>query len=258
MSAIFLVRHGQAAFGKDDYDVLSELGVRQGTELGSYLVRSGARLDALYVGPRRRQVQTAEAMLTGARAAGGELPTPELLAGFDEFPFQDILRAAAPLIAAETTALREQLGGADPLRERRSFDRLFMLAMTHWIAGELDGQVPETFAHFAFRVRAGLGAVMAAPGRGRTVAVVTSAGPMAAAVQVGLELADKMVLKLCSVLANTALAELRYRGDTTLVPSAGVANPSRSGPAELAKLEALTVVSFNTTPHLLPALVSYR
>ena len=237
--------------------MLSELGVRQGRELGSYLVRSGARLDALYVGPRRRHTQTAEAMLAGVRAAGGELPAAATLTGFDEFPFHEILRAAAPLIARESTALREQLGGADPLRERRSFDRLFMLAMTHWIAGELDGKAPETFTYFVGRVRAGLSAVMAAPGRGRTVAVVTSAGPIAAAVQVGLELADKMVLKLCSVLANTALAELRYRGDAAELPL-GSPVASRSGPAELAKLEALTVVSFNTIPHLPPALVSYR
>jgi hypothetical protein len=44
-----------------------------------------------------------------------------------------------------------------------------------------------------------------------------------------------MVLKLCAVMANTALAELRYRAGAEL-----------------------TVVSFNSTPHLLPELVTYR
>lgn len=224
--------------------MLSELGVRQGLALGSHLVRSGVRLDALYVGPRRRHEQTADAMRAGAQAAGGELPIGQPALGFDEFPFLDILRAAESLIAVEALALRAQLGGADPLRERRSFDRLFMRAMTHWIRGELAEKTPETFAHFISRVRAGLAAVMAAHGRGCTVAVVTSAGPMAAAVQVGLELPDLMVLKLCAVMANTALAELRYRG--------------AAPPPDPAALAALTVVSFNTTPHLLPALVSYR
>lgn len=241
MSSIYLIRHGQAAFGQDDYDALSELGRRQGAELGRYLVRSGVRLDALYVGPRRRHGQTAAAMRAGTQEAGGELPEELPLPGFDEFPFQSILGAAAERMAEEAAALRARLGGADPLRDRRTFDRLFTRAMTHWIAGELDGLVPETFADFIRRTRGGLLAVMAEQGRGRSVAVVTSAGPMAAAVQLGLLLPDPMVLRLCTVLANTALVELRYRDDA-----------SQPGGPEV------TVMSFNTTPHLTPELVSYR
>ncbi len=243
MSVIYLVRHGQAAFGQDDYDSLSELGHRQGAELGGFWARSGVRLDALYVGPRRRHVQTAEALRAGARAAGGELPAERPLPGLDEFPFQAILTAAASRLEAEAAALRAELGGADPLRHRRSFDRLFQRAMTHWITGELaEHPLPETFAEFLARAQGGLRAVMAEQGRGRTAAIVTSAGPMAAALQLGLGLADAMVLKLCTVLANTALIELRYRGDELAAGSS----------------PELTVISFNSTPHLAPGLISYR
>ena len=241
MSSIYLVRHGQAAFGQDDYDSLSELGTRQAEELGGYWARCGVRLDALYVGPRRRHAQTVAGLRAGLLAAGGELPEELPLTGFDEFPFQAILVAAAERMAEEMAELRARLGGADPLRERRSFDRLFMRAMGHWQAGELDGQVPELFADFLHRVRGGLHGVIAAQGRGKRVAIVTSAGPMAASVQLGLMLPDAMMLKLCAVLANTALVELRYR-------DAG---------AE-AEAPDLTVVSFNTTPHLSPDLLSYR
>ncbi len=241
MSSIYLVRHGQAAFGQDDYDALSELGARQAEALGGYWVRGGVRLDALYVGPRRRHEQTAAALRAGTRAAGGDLPDELPLSGFDEFPFQAILLAAAERMAEEMAELRARLGGADPLRERRSFDRLFMRAMTHWQAGELDAHVPELFADFVRRVRSGLHAVIAAQGRGKRVAIVTSAGPMAAAVQLGLMLPDAMVLKLCTVLANTALVELRYRAA-----------------AAAAEAPDVTVVSFNATPHLSPDLLSYR
>lgn len=244
MSSIYLVRHGQAAFGQDDYDALSPLGERQGEELGRHWVRSGMRLDAVYVGPRRRHQQTAAALQAGTVAAGGELPPALPLPGFDEFPFQAILMAAAERMAEEMAELRARLGGADPLRERRSFDRLFMRAMTHWIGGELDGQVPELFAEFLARTRRGLAEVMVAQGRGKQVAVVTSAGPMAAAVQLGLGLPDSMLLKVCTVLANTALVELRYREAPT--SAAQHAAPE------------VTVVSFNTTPHLSPDLMSYR
>ena len=37
MKEIFFVRHGQASFGKENYDQLSELGVEQSKKLGEYL-----------------------------------------------------------------------------------------------------------------------------------------------------------------------------------------------------------------------------
>ena len=36
MSMLHLVRHGQASFGADDYDKLSELGWQQSRRLGEY------------------------------------------------------------------------------------------------------------------------------------------------------------------------------------------------------------------------------
>jgi broad specificity phosphatase PhoE len=41
MGTLYLVRHGQASFGADDYDQLSELGRRQSVRLGEYLARQG-------------------------------------------------------------------------------------------------------------------------------------------------------------------------------------------------------------------------
>jgi broad specificity phosphatase PhoE len=41
MGTLYLVRHGQASFGADDYDQLSELGRRQSVRLGEYLRGKG-------------------------------------------------------------------------------------------------------------------------------------------------------------------------------------------------------------------------
>lgn len=38
MSVIYLVRHGQASFGSDDYDRLSTIGREQAQALGEYLI----------------------------------------------------------------------------------------------------------------------------------------------------------------------------------------------------------------------------
>ncbi|HCT4576619.1 TPA: histidine phosphatase family protein, partial [Pseudomonas aeruginosa] len=37
MGSIYLIRHGQASFGADDYDVLSPTGIRQAEILGDHL-----------------------------------------------------------------------------------------------------------------------------------------------------------------------------------------------------------------------------
>ena len=54
MSTLYLIRHGQASFGAEDYDVLSALGAEQARALGAYFAARRWPVDALYVGPRAR------------------------------------------------------------------------------------------------------------------------------------------------------------------------------------------------------------
>ena len=60
MTEIYLVRHGQASFGKKVYDNLSEIGLEQGFLLGKYFKKINVNFDQAYVGTLRRQVQTFE------------------------------------------------------------------------------------------------------------------------------------------------------------------------------------------------------
>lgn len=59
MPVIYLLRHGQASFGADDYDVLSELGRRQCDVAARELVRRGVRSPIVVSGSLRRQIDTA-------------------------------------------------------------------------------------------------------------------------------------------------------------------------------------------------------
>jgi broad specificity phosphatase PhoE len=56
---VLLVRHGQASFGADDYDVLSDVGRRQSEVVGAELVRRGLREPVSVAGGLRRQQDTA-------------------------------------------------------------------------------------------------------------------------------------------------------------------------------------------------------
>jgi broad specificity phosphatase PhoE len=63
MGVVLLVRHGQASFGADDYDVLSETGVEQSRRLGRVLAEQGLAPVAVVHGAMRRQRDTAAEMI---------------------------------------------------------------------------------------------------------------------------------------------------------------------------------------------------
>lgn len=80
MPAIYLLRHGQASFGTDDYDVLSDLGRLQADIAGQELARRGLRSPVVVSGSLRRQRDTA----TLAAAALG-VDVAAIDPRFDEF-----------------------------------------------------------------------------------------------------------------------------------------------------------------------------
>src|SRR5690606_36194887 len=55
VGSIYLIRHGQASFGADDYDVLSEIGIRQAEILGRLFSQLGLGFDRCLSGELRRQ-----------------------------------------------------------------------------------------------------------------------------------------------------------------------------------------------------------
>ena len=60
---LLLVRHGQASWGSEDYDVLSETGWEQSRLLGKALAARGIVPDVAVQGGMRRHRETAEACL---------------------------------------------------------------------------------------------------------------------------------------------------------------------------------------------------
>ena len=168
MGVVLLVRHGQASFGADDYDVLSETGLEQSRVLGRFLAEAGATPGAVVHGAMKRQRDTAAAM---TEAAGWHV-VPELDEGWNEF---DHLAVVARAVEGDDPPGLDQPG---PRGDRRAFQQLFEEATTRWTGGEHDDEYDETWAGFVGRVRAALDRACA--GEGLTV-VSSSGGPIAAA-----------------------------------------------------------------------------
>lgn len=167
-----LVRHGQASFGTNDYDVLSSRGVRQSRRAAEILSGYGVAPTRLVHGGLRRQRETAEQMLLGA--ASWELPL-EVDERWRELDHLAVM-AAYPTLTDEDRELLTS-GGMD----LRSFHELYTRATARWSSGSYDSDYPESFADFIGRVRDGIREAARGAGERRTAVIVTSGGPIAAA-----------------------------------------------------------------------------
>jgi broad specificity phosphatase PhoE len=150
---ILLVRHGQASWGADDYDVLSPLGERQARAVGAAL--AALEPDAVVHGAMQRQRRTAELMVEAA----GWAAVPALDNAWDEMDHQAVLDAQPQDFEGEPDA--------------RQFQAWFEAATSRWLSGHHDADYAESWPVFRDRV---LGA-LDATGDGTTV-VVTSGGPV--------------------------------------------------------------------------------
>jgi len=239
LSSLWLVRHGQASFGADDYDALSERGIAQSRALGRSLAQLGRPFDALYSGPRQRQIDTARHLVDESRAAGIAQPEITRLQELDEYPFEVLLKRSLPHLLSHDAELRafvERGGfsGGDPREVDRHFRTAFEFVMQRWSRGELEAAGAESFAAFQARVRRGLEHIMETEGRGRTVVVVTSGGPISITLQLALGLADAMALKMGLVIANASVTEIKYTE------------------------HEVSLTGFNSIAHLPRELVTYR
>jgi broad specificity phosphatase PhoE len=198
MGEIYLVRHGQASFGADDYDRLSPLGVEQSRQLGVWLAASGQRFDRVVTGTLRRHRQTADECFA-AHPQGGARSED---AGLNEYDHRQMLSCYDPRLATPQSVRSVIDAHANP---RRAFQELFAAAFARWVSGEHDAEYTESFPDFRARVLGALERLVAAAARSDRLIIFTSGGPIAVIVQNLLGLADERVAALNFSLANAAL-----------------------------------------------------
>lgn len=201
MSAIHLIRHGQASFGADDYDLLSALGERQARLLGESLAGIGGRIAVAASGDMRRQSQTADACLAAMDGA----PTPLLDAGWNEFDHMAVIAALHPEYADRAHMRAALMAQPDP---RAAVQAMFERAMARWVAGGHDADYPEPWPAFRARCRAALARLTESLPEGADALVFTSGGPIAAIAQELLQLPERTGWRLSFGLVNCGVTKL--------------------------------------------------
>ncbi|TAL31370.1 MAG: histidine phosphatase family protein [Spirochaetes bacterium] len=236
MSELYCIRHGQASFGKENYDVLSPTGTRQSALLASHLHALGARFDALYSGTLERQRYSAAAFIDYYTTQGVELPAPVTIPGLDEYDSKAILTAILPGLVREDPTLAPDIEAL--FTSRKSFQRVFERAMLRWVGGGFESNGLESWNEFQERVKHSLTRIMKENGAGKRVIVFTSGGTISASVQYATGLSGEETMRLCWQVVNSSVTRFKYSE------------------------ERLTLASFNDYCHLEMndggALITYR
>lgn len=209
MTTLLLVRHGQASALADDYDQLSTIGAEQGRRTGLHLegLFRSERPPELLVGPRRRHAQTLAAM----REAAGAIPDGALAPALDEHHGVQLVKLLMPEYAQRAHPFGEairavQRGGPEA---RRAVGRMYQVALTAWMEGELGHPEIEPWAEFRARTR-GFVASVAEREDGPPIVAITSGGAIAAMVTEALGLDAPHALELMWSLKNASVSRLRF------------------------------------------------
>ena len=211
MGTLYLVRHGQASFGADDYDQLSELGHRQSVRLGEYFAERQVHFDGLIAGTLRRHKQTLEGILQGMQRAGEHLSWD----GLNEYDSAAVIATVHP----------HKLERPDTPEMYRHHFRLLRDGLAQWMAGATSPAGMPTYEQFVAGVAGALDHVRANH-YGQNVLVVTSGGPISTAVGYVLRTPPETTIELNLRIRNTSITEFAF-------------TPKRH-----------MLVSFNAIPHL--------
>lgn len=216
MGSIYLIRHGQASFGAENYDVLSPLGIEQASALGDHLNRLGVRFDRCISGDLNRQQDTARATLQRMDASQQRLSV-EIDSAFNEFLADEVIRAHMDdLLAVEPHAMQIFANAAN---HRAEFQRLFKYVIYRWASGEHEKQGLESWQNFVDRVQAGLRRILALASRKDHIAVFTSGGTITALLQLIIGVPPIRAFELNWQIVNTSLSRLKFRDQDVALAS---------------------------------------
>jgi broad specificity phosphatase PhoE len=224
MGSLYLVRHGQASFGADDYDVLSPLGHRQSVRLGEYFKSRGVAFDAALTGTLNRQIQTFAGICEGMgvvfkneRSAVPEATSvrPHLFwPGLNEYDSAAVIGAIYPQLLEKPDT---------PELYKHHF-RLLKDGLAQWMAGVVSPRGMPSYNDFVAGVTGALDHVR--KHHDGNVLLVSSGGPIATAVGHVLATSAETTIELNMQIRNSSVTEFAF-------------SPKRH-----------RLVTYNTLPHL--------
>jgi len=204
MTVVYLIRHGQASFGKQDYDRLSTVGERQARVTGEHMRHHLPRLDRIFSGGMVRQEHSA----TIAREALGENAPPlGTIPGFAEYDHVALFKAYLPSFLAESGASVNSLD--DLLGDHKLLERALRYVLASWLEGSPNEAAPMlSWSNFKDRTGDALDELLSTCEPDSRVAIFTSGGIITALLDRLLGLSAQTALGLAVSLYNASITQL--------------------------------------------------
>ena len=221
MSRLLLIRHAQASYGADDYDQLSPQGYDQASILGQAMVDRGLEINAVYVGPLKRQLQTLTKVREAYEQEGLAFPQHSVIKELEEHRGPAILKESMEAIVEENDDIRkwheERL--QDPTLHVKNGLLIFERAMLLWATGKFSHHQPVTYldwAGFRSQVKSGFEMIYGRhkDEKAKTIALFTSGGTISAILGhvLGMQ-RDEDIINLNGIVLNASISEFIFSGD---------------------------------------------
>lgn len=204
MTTIYLIRHGQASFGHENYDQLSPRGEQQAQVLGQYLQQLLKEPPYVMAGAMLRHQQTAKLALAES------FPSAQIHtdAAWNEFDHQQVFAQYTSTVADPSLI---QQAVQQPEHNAAYLKQIFHAAIARWTGGEYHHEYEESWPVFQQRIEQALQALCydLARDNPRYALIFTSGGVISNIVGQLLELSLKKTFELNWAISNASISTLR-------------------------------------------------
>jgi broad specificity phosphatase PhoE len=206
MATIYIVRHGQASFGAQNYDELSQLGRRQAQVVGEYFRDRGVNFDAVYSGDLSRQRETARLAIASQPAEVNHCVDPR----FNEIQNEEQLKCLMPEVLKVNPAVKTLVDKG--LGSSKDYQKVIDAVFNYWVSPACDDPRIQSWAEYSSNARQALADVMQTQGPGKTIGIFTSGGTLATLVAQVLGLGGEGTYQLYEPVFNCSVTQLFYSG----------------------------------------------
>lgn len=205
MASIYLVRHGQASFGSDNYDQLSPLGQRQADLTGQFLAKTGLSFDAAFSGDLSRQRETGQRVLAAQATPCDLVIDPR----FNEVDNDAQVKALLPDLCANDPELQTVVGRG--LKSSKDYQKVIDAVFNAWVSPECPA-LPgvQSWPDYRNDVDAGIRRIMTEVGSGKNTAVFTSGGTIATIIGLVIGVAADGFYQFYEPVMNCSITRLIY------------------------------------------------
>ena len=194
MTTIYLVRHGQASFGKEDYDNLSEIGLKQAFLLGQYFKTLNLNFDKIFVGTLKRQIQTYKQIIKSYDTVIDYESTPLL----NEYDVKSVLMGFV-----NGRSLTK-----DELHDKKTHFNLLRNAVTAWSENKVFNDISETWNEFDVRAQKFLNIINKNKYKSKSILVVSSGGTISMILKQILSLPSSQFVNFHFQIFNSSLTKI--------------------------------------------------